>query len=83
MIKNSNKFFRIVFPIIFILTFLYNVIYDWQLQYFGFSELEDFGLIVFILVISALQSIIYAWLLWIVIFELFYPLLKKLSINKN
>ena len=83
VIKNSKKFYRVVYSFILILTFFYNVFYDWQLQYFGFSELEDFGRIVFVLVISALQSLIYLWLLWIVKSKVFDTLLEKLSVNKN
>jgi len=52
----------------------YNIFFDWQLQYYGVNEAEDFGRYVFVLVLSICQSFIYILLI---------RLLKYLFRNKE
>lgn len=76
--KSINKFFWILFPVIYILSGYYNIFTSWELQFYKFNELEDFGTLLFVLVISACESaIITVFLLWTL--ELLKEVLTKLN----
>lgn len=71
--KSINKFFWSLFPIVFVIVGYYDIVIKWKLPHYGFNELEDFGSLLFVLVISACESaIIVALILWLISF------LKKL-----
>lgn len=54
------------FPIVMILMILNEVIFGFELQYFGFDELEDLGRIIFVLIVKACESaLITVLLLWL------------------
>jgi NADH:ubiquinone oxidoreductase subunit K len=66
MTGSLKKFFWFLFPFVMVLMSIDNVFYGWELQYYGFDELEDFGRLLFILIVSACESaLISALLLWI------------------
>ncbi len=76
--KSINKYFWIFFPLIFILKGYYHIFTSWELQFYRFNELEDFGTLLFVLGLSACESaLIIVFLLWIL------ELLKKVFIKPN
>ena len=76
--KSIYKYFWILFPLIFILKGYYNFFTSWELQFYRFNELADFGTLLFVLGLSACESaLITVFLLWIL------ELIKKLFIKPN
>ena len=74
--KRISKFFWTLYPIIFLINIYYNIYNNWELQYYSFNELEDFGRLMFVLVISACESaLIVVFIYWIK--NLFVRALKK------
>jgi len=53
------KIYWVILIPIFLGVSYYNIFFDWQLQYFGVNEAEDFGRYVFVLCISFCQCFIY------------------------
>lgn len=69
IIENFWKLFFIVMLFVSIKT----LIYDWEFQYYGFKELDDYGSLSFALIVGALESaLITVFLLWV-----FSKILKK------
>lgn len=67
--NSIKRFYWILFPFIMVLMSIQNIFRNWELQYYGFNELEDFGTLLFVLGLSACESaliVIFLW--WIVIF---------------
>jgi hypothetical protein len=60
--ENFWKLFFIVMLIVSIKT----LFYDWEFQYYGFNELDDYESLCFALITSALESaLITVFLLWV------------------
>ena len=62
-----KRFFWSLFPVFVILISINNIFYDWELQNFGFNELEDFGRLLFVLTVSVLEStivVVFLWWVW-------------------
>ena len=82
LVKGYTVSFPKAYWVLLILIFLgvsyYNIFFDWQLQYYGVNEAEDFGRYVFVLVLSICQSFIY-----ILLIRLAVSLLKYLFKNKE
>ncbi len=74
--KSIYIYFWILFPLIFILNGYYNIFTSWELQFYRFNELEDFGALLFVLILSACESaLITVFFLW------FLELLKVVFIK--
>ena len=69
-------FYWLLLVPIFLIISYNNLFFDWQVQYFYFNEIEDFGRYVFILVISFVEAFIYVLVIRLVVF-LFQKVLKK------
>lgn len=63
LVKGHNVSMPKIYWVILIPIFLgvsyYNIFFDWDLQHYGVTELEDFGLYVFVLCLSFCQCFIY------------------------
>lgn len=60
--ENFWKLFFIVMLFVSIKT----LFYDWEFQYYGFNELDDYGSLSFALTVSAFESaLITVFLLWV------------------
>ncbi|MGD6965697.1 hypothetical protein ACQCVP_04660 [Rossellomorea vietnamensis] len=60
--ENFWKLFFIVMLIVSIKT----LFYDWEFHLYGFNELDDYGTLIFALIVSALESaLITVFLLWV------------------
>ncbi|PMC37844.1 hypothetical protein CJ195_09545 [Bacillus sp. UMB0899] len=76
--KSINKYYWILFSLIFVLNSQHNIFTSLELQFYRFIELEDFGLLLFALGLSALESaLITVFLLWIM------KLLNRILIKLN
>ncbi|UTT41527.1 hypothetical protein [Exiguobacterium aurantiacum] len=71
--KRIKTFYWRVFPVAFVLITYYQIVHDWQLEQFGFDELEDVGTLLFILGVSACEAALVTVFLWYVV-----ELVKKL-----
>ena len=71
--KEYTKYFYTVFPFILILVVIYTIFYDWQFQLYRFDEWEDFGALLFALIVCFFESALYTFFLWLVL-----RVLKKL-----
>lgn len=76
--KEYTNFFRIVCPIVLLLIAINNVFLNWKFQLYHFNELEDFGSILFVLIISIFESALCTFFLWF----LLYRVIKKFVRNK-
>lgn len=65
--KSINRFYWSLFPVIFVLISYKNIFYNWELQLYGFNELEDFGRLLFVLGESAFGSALVTVFLWWII----------------
>jgi hypothetical protein len=66
MTGSVKKFFWFLFPFVMVFMSINNVFYGWKLQNYSFDEIEDFGRLLFILIVSACESaLISSLLLWI------------------
>ncbi len=54
--KRIKTFYWRVFPVPFLWIAYYQIVHDWQLEQFGFDELEDVGTLLFILGVSACEA---------------------------
>lgn len=64
--KSINKFFWTLYPIIFLFNSINNIYNTWELQLQSINELEDFGLLLYVLAISACESaLIVIFIYWI------------------
>lgn len=79
--KSMTPFFWRIYPVVMIFTSIYRIFYDWKLQLFGFNELEDVGTLVFVLGVSACESALIVWILWLVS-RIFSLHLEKVLKNK-
>lgn len=77
LVSMPKIYWVLLIPIYLVVSY-YNIFFDWQLQYFGISEAEDFGRYVFVLFLSFCQCIIYILLIRLVV-----SLLKHLFRNKK
>jgi hypothetical protein len=67
MTGSVKKIFWFLFPFVMVFMSINNVFYGWELKNYGFDELEDFGRLLFILIVSACESaLISGFLLWII-----------------
>lgn len=73
--KRIKTFCWRVFPVPFILIAYYQIVHDWQLEQFGFDELEDVGTLLFIFGVSACEAALVTVFLWCV-FESMKKLLR-------
>gem|GEM_PF-5261670 len=64
--KEYTKFFWAVFPLVLPMVSIYIFFYDWKFHLFYFNELEDFGSLLFALIISILQSALYTFFFWVI-----------------
>lgn len=62
--ENIKKFFWLLFPFITILVAMNNIFNNWQLQHYGFNELEDFGRLLFVFALSVCESALIIVILW-------------------
>lgn len=70
--EEYTKYFRTVFPFILILVAIHTIFYDWQFQLYRFDEWEDFGALIFALIVCFFESALFTFFLWLVL-----RLLKK------
>lgn len=64
--ESVKRYYWYLFPIVMILITLNATFYGNELQHFGFSELEDFGRILFVLLVTAFESaLITVFLIWL------------------
>ncbi|RHW39037.1 hypothetical protein D1B31_13825 [Neobacillus notoginsengisoli] len=54
--KCSHWSFWRVFPLMFVLISINNILYNWELPLFGFYEFEDLGRLLFVVSLSACES---------------------------
>lgn len=62
--ERIKPFYWTVFPVIWVVLSYYAIFHDWNLPLSGFSELEDFGTLAFVLFISFAESAIITVILW-------------------
>ena len=72
------KFYWVLLIPVFLGVSYYNIFVDWQLQQSSVTEVEDFRIYVFVLVLSICQSFIY-----ILLISFAVSLLKYLFSNKK
>ncbi|MGE6489132.1 hypothetical protein [Paenisporosarcina sp. NPDC076898] len=81
LVKGYTVSFPKVYWVVLIPIFLgvsySNIFFDWQLQYYGVNEAEDFGRYVFVLALSICQSFIYILLIRFAVSLLKYLFRKK------
>lgn len=65
--KRIKTFYWRVFPVPFLWIAYYQIVHDWQLEQFGFDELEDVGTLLFILGVSACEAALVTVFLWYVV----------------
>jgi len=65
--KRIKTFYWRVFPVPFVWIAHYQIVHDWQLEQFGFGELEDVGTLLFILGVSACEAALVTVFLWYVV----------------
>ena len=53
--KSIIQLYWYVFPFIMIVMSIYSIFYDWEFQNSSFTELEDFGRLLFAVVVTFLQ----------------------------
>lgn len=63
----TNNFYWCPFTIIFIIIGYHNIFINWELQLYGFNELEDLGRLLFVLCISLCESSLITVIIWWVI----------------
>ena len=65
--ENIIRLYWYVFPVFMIVMSIYSIFYDWEFQKSSFTELEDFGRLLFVLIEtflqSALMTIFVCWIL--------------------
>lgn len=76
-IVSMPKIYWVLLIPIYIVVSYYNVFFEWQLQYFGVTEVEDFGRYVLVLCLSFCQSFIYILIIRLVVSLLKYIFSKK------
>ncbi|MGR3764205.1 hypothetical protein [Rossellomorea sp. NS-SX7] len=65
--KDINKRFWYLFPWVLSLVSLANYFTGWEFQYFVFNELEDYGELLFVLLVLACESaLITVFILWMI-----------------
>ncbi|MEH7249570.1 hypothetical protein V7114_22660 [Neobacillus niacini] len=72
-----NKFYSFLFTGIIVFIGYNNIFTNWELQLYGFNELEDLGRLLFVLGISVCESALMTVILWWGIKSL-----KKISVNQ-
>lgn len=65
--KRIKTFYWRVFPVPFVWIAYNQIVHDWQLEQFGFDELEDVGTLLFILGVSACEAALVTVFLWYVV----------------
>lgn len=65
--KRIKTFYWRVFPVPFVWIAYYQIVHNWQLELFGFDELEDVGTLLFILGVSACEAALVTVLLWYIV----------------
>ncbi|MCT4776821.1 hypothetical protein NQG36_06080 [Exiguobacterium aquaticum] len=65
--KRIKTFYWRVFPVPFVWIAYHQIVHDWQLEQFGFDELEDVGTLLFILSVSACEAALVTVFLWYVV----------------
>lgn len=65
--KRIKTFYWRVFPVPFLWIAYYQIVHNWQLEQFGFDELEDVGTLLFILGVSACEAALVTVFLWYVV----------------
>ncbi len=63
----NNFYWWCPFTIIFIIIGYHNIFNNWELQLYGFNELEDLGRLLFVLCISLCESSLITVIVWWVI----------------
>lgn len=76
--KSIKRFFWSLFPFIMVLISIQNIFNNWELQHYGFSELEDFGRLLFVLGTSGCEGALIVVFLWLII-----KFAKKVLDNQN
>lgn len=69
--NSKNKFFWMLYTVIYIIHGYYIIFNNWKLQNYGLRELEDFGRILFVLILNAFESALFAVILWWIIKKIF------------
>lgn len=59
-----NKFYSFIFTVILVFIGFNNIFKNWELQLYGFNELEDLGRLLFVLGISIFESALMTVILW-------------------
>ncbi|MGA4719705.1 hypothetical protein [Fictibacillus nanhaiensis] len=54
--ESFKKYYWYLFPIVMILMVINEVLFRKELQYFGLSEIEDFGRLIFLFLVKAFES---------------------------
>jgi hypothetical protein len=54
--NSFKKYYWYLFPIVMILMVINEVLFRKELQYFGLSEIEDFGRLIFLFLVKAFES---------------------------
>ena len=54
--ESVKKYYWYLFPIVMILMVINEVLFRKELQYFGLSEIEDFGRLIFLFLVKAFES---------------------------
>jgi hypothetical protein len=62
--KSIKKFYSFLFTVILVFIGYNNIFNNWELQLYGFNELEDIGRLLFVLGISAFESALMTVILW-------------------
>lgn len=62
--KSINRFFWTLFPFVLFFRSYYNIHNKWQIQSYGFNELEDFGRLILVIVLGACESALTVVFMW-------------------
>lgn len=76
IVSMRKKYWVLLIPIYIVVSYN-NIFLDWQLQYSGVTEAEDFGRYVFVLCLSFCQSFIYILIIRLVVSLLKFFFSKK------